>query len=72
LALRFYASVCFLITAGDFCGVSLPSASRAVKEVSEAIAMLSQEHKNMELMSKEDTTMDFYNISKFPKVLDAI
>ncbi|XP_070070159.1 putative nuclease HARBI1 [Drosophila takahashii] len=68
LALRFYASGSFLITAGDFCGVSVPSASRAVKEVSEAIAMLSKEYINMELMGKEDTTMDFYNIAKFLRI----
>jgi len=30
LAHRFYASDSFLITAGHFCGVSVPSASQAV------------------------------------------
>lgn len=73
LALRFYASGSFLITVGDFCGLSISSASRAVKEVSEAIASLAPEFIKFEdANDMHQTFNEFYQIAKFPKVIGAI
>lgn len=41
LTLRFFATGNFLITAGDFSGVSVASAGQIVKRVSYALASLS-------------------------------
>jgi len=40
LALRYYATGSFLITTGDFCGISETSAQKIVYRVSSAIASL--------------------------------
>lgn len=74
LALRFYATGSFLIACGDFCGVSVASASRIVKKVSKAIADLSRKY--IEMPSSEEaqdrTKRDFYEIARFPRVIGCI
>ncbi|XP_046803828.1 putative nuclease HARBI1 [Lucilia cuprina] len=70
LALRFYASGSFLITVADFCGLSISSAGRAVKDVSQAIASLSSEFIKFDAMQKNIN--EFYKTAKFPKVIGAI
>ncbi|XP_017478313.1 PREDICTED: uncharacterized protein LOC108368072 [Rhagoletis zephyria] len=71
LALRFYASGSFLITVGDFCGVSVSTASRAVKEVSFALAALYKDF--IQLPSDPTQTVaEFFQIAKFPKVIGVI
>ena len=71
LTLRFYACGNFLITVGDFCVVSISAASRAVKEVSTAIASLSKAFIKFP-QDTRNTVAKFYNIAKFPKVVGAI
>lgn len=74
LTLRFYASGNFLITVGDYCGVSVSAACRVVKVVSFAIAKLSNKFICMPSSSEElqRTASSFYDIAKFPKVLGTI
>lgn len=71
LTLRYYASGNFLITVGDFCGVSVPSACRAVRDVSGAIAALAGDF--IKFHQPHTSTVDaFFRISKFPKVVGTI
>ena len=74
LALRFYASGSFLITCGDFCGVSVATASRIVKKVSEAIAGLSRKYIHMPCSeeAQDRTKREFYDIARFPRVIECI
>ncbi|XP_017465157.1 PREDICTED: putative nuclease HARBI1 [Rhagoletis zephyria] len=74
LALRFYASGSFLICVADFCGVSVPSASRAVSKVSKAIAGLAPTFIKMPKTSTESESANraFHQIAKFPKVVGCI
>lgn len=74
LTLRFYASGGMLISSGDFCGVSKSTASRVVKKVSYQIAMLRNEYIKFPGSNEEikKTVLDFYKISKFPRVLTAL
>lgn len=74
LSLRFYASGSFLITVADFCGVSVPTASRVVRKVSFAIAELSRQYIKMPKSSTdlEITMRNFHLIASFPKVVGCI
>ncbi|KAL7723547.1 hypothetical protein ACLKA6_001663 [Drosophila palustris] len=70
LALRFYACGNFLITVGDFCGVSVSAACGILKDVSYAIASLSKEY--IVFGEPIEVMRTFYEIAKFPKVMGAI
>uniref|UniRef100_A0A1I8NJZ2 Putative nuclease HARBI1 n=1 Tax=Musca domestica TaxID=7370 RepID=A0A1I8NJZ2_MUSDO len=74
ITLRFYASGSFLITVGDFCGVSVSTASRLVKETSHALASMAKEYIKFPFDAKEmqQTSSEFFAIAKFPKVIGAI
>ncbi|XP_067647458.1 putative nuclease HARBI1 [Eurosta solidaginis] len=73
LTLRFYATGSFLITVADFCGVSVPTACRVAREVSNAIASLSKDWvKFPDPAGMQQTVFDFYKIAKFPRVIGAI
>jgi nuclease HARBI1 len=73
-ALRFYATGCFMITRGDFSGISRTSIGRIVKQGSEAIANLKNEYifiprNQQELVSHYQS---FFRIGKFPTVVGTI
>jgi len=73
LALRFYATGNFFITAGDFMGVSKTTASLIVCDVSTAIAKLRPIFVKMPIESEIPTMQKrFYKIAKFPKTIRAI
>lgn len=74
LTLRFFASGCMLISAGDFAGVTKATAGRIIRKVATAIAQLSQEYIKMPEGIDEITKVQggFYKISKFPKVIGTI
>lgn len=74
LTLRFYATGNFLITAGDFIGVSKSTASLIVKNVSVAIARLRPKFIKMPETEGEINTIQrqFYELAKFPRVICAI
>lgn len=71
LTLRYLATGSFPRTAGDFCGVSPPTACRVVKKVTAAIAMLSP---NIIKFPDDIRSLkeDFYQIARFPRVIAAI
>ncbi|KAL0879679.1 hypothetical protein ABMA27_003394 [Loxostege sticticalis] len=68
LTLRFYALGTMLVAVGDYIGVSKSAASRIVRDVSQAIARLYPKY----IYVHSNTTEDFYNIARFPRVLGAI
>ncbi|XP_026738240.1 putative nuclease HARBI1 [Trichoplusia ni] len=68
LTLRFYALGTMLLSVADFIGVSKTSACRIVFDVSCAIARLY----NTYIRMLPNTEQDFYNISRFPRVLGAL
>lgn len=74
LCLRFYATGCTQLAAGDFSGVSISTAHRIVHKVSRVLADLYQEYiyfpRNAQ--EKSDTQMGFYRIARFPKVIGAV
>ncbi|XP_063218604.1 putative nuclease HARBI1 [Bacillus rossius redtenbacheri] len=74
IALRFYATGCFLIVAGDFGGVSTSTACRIVKRVSSAIANLKPQVIKFPEGAEEieQVHRDFYEIAQFPKVIGTI
>jgi len=73
LALNFYANGSFLRVAGDFGGISIPTASRTVARVSRAIAALRPRYIKM---PKGDEATEikqaFYNIARFPRCIGAL
>lgn len=70
MALRFYATGNFLITAGDFIGVSKTTASLIVCDVSIAIAKLRPTFVKMQTESEIPTMQKhFYQIAKFPRTI---
>uniref|UniRef100_A0A1I8NIS5 Uncharacterized protein n=1 Tax=Musca domestica TaxID=7370 RepID=A0A1I8NIS5_MUSDO len=73
ITLRFYASGSFLITVGDFCGVSVSTASRLVKETSHALASMTKEYIKFpsDTRGMQQTSSEFFAIAKFPKVIGA-
>lgn len=74
LTLRFYATGNFLITAGDFLGVSKTTSSLIVRDVSVALARLLPRFIKMPDTEIEINTLQnrFYDIAKFPRVIGAI
>lgn len=74
LTLRIYATGSFLITIGDFSGVSTTSAHYIVHRVSTAIARLRPRYiyfPNTEEQIKH-AQLQFYNIASFPRVIGCI
>lgn len=74
MALRFYATGNFLITATDFVGVSKTTASLIVRDVSVAFARLRPIFIKMPETEAEINALQgqFYEIAKFPRVVGAI
>ena len=72
--LRFYATGCFQIVAGDLEGVSQPMISRLVLKVSEAIAKHLNEFIRFptDEQHKSEIAHSFYSIGQFPGVIGAI
>lgn len=73
LALNFYVNGSFLRVAGDFGGISIPTASRTVAKVSKAIATLRPRY--IKMPKGEDATevkQAFYNIARFPRCIGAL
>ncbi|EFN88560.1 Putative nuclease HARBI1, partial [Harpegnathos saltator] len=74
LTLRLYATGFFLITMGDFAGVSTTSAHRIVHRVSKAIARLQLYFIHFPTTREEirKEQLKFFNIARFPKVIGCI
>ncbi|XP_060846269.1 putative nuclease HARBI1 [Rhopalosiphum padi] len=74
LTLRFFATGNFLITAGDFSGVSIAAAGQIVKRVSYALAIKSDKYIKMPKATAEimKVKVMFYGLARFPKVIGAI
>lgn len=74
LTLRIYATGSFLITMGDFCGVSTTSAHYIVHRVSAAIARLRPRYIRFPNTEEEirNEQLQFYNIARFPRVIGCI
>lgn len=74
LTLRFYATGNMLLAVADFMGVSAASASRIVKQVTQAIALLRPQFIKMPQTRNEleEIAFDFYNLSHFPNCCGAI
>jgi len=74
LTLRFYATGNFLITAGDFMGVSKTTACLIVRNVSVAIAKLRPRFIRMPETKTEIKNLQrrFYQIARFPRTIGAI
>ncbi|KYM93682.1 PREDICTED: putative nuclease HARBI1 [Cyphomyrmex costatus] len=74
LALRLYATGSFLITMGDFVGVSTTSAHRIVHRVSAAIARLRPNFIKFPTTQAEirREQLKFFNIACFPKIIGCI
>nr|XP_023027420.1 putative nuclease HARBI1 [Leptinotarsa decemlineata] len=71
LTLRYYATGSFLITSGDFSGVSKASASRIISKVSRAIAELRPRFVKFPI-NLQSVKEGFYNIARFPRVIGTI
>lgn len=74
LTLRIYATGSFLITMGDFSGVSTTSVHYIVHRVSEAIARLRPRYIKFPSTEQEirKEQLGFYNIARFPRVIGCI
>jgi len=74
LTLRFYTTGSYLISAGDFIGVSKSSACLIVRDVRLVIANLRNEYIRMPENDLEIRQLkkDFYKIAKFSLVVGAI
>lgn len=72
--LRFYASGTFLITCGDFVGISKATGSHIIRRVSRALARLAPQFINFPENEAERNLVAqrFHNILKFPHCLGAI
>ncbi|KAL1448360.1 hypothetical protein WDU94_005508 [Cyamophila willieti] len=74
LSLRFYAIGNFLITSGDFCGVSKSSACKIVRKVSHAIANLAPQF--IRMPETEDqirgAQVEFYKRARLPRIIGPI
>ncbi|KAJ8966525.1 hypothetical protein NQ314_003478 [Rhamnusium bicolor] len=68
-----YATGGHLSSIADFMGVSISSASRTVKNVSEVIASLREQYINMPMAEEAVSTANkFFQIASFPRVLECI
>ncbi|XP_018363578.1 PREDICTED: putative nuclease HARBI1 isoform X2 [Trachymyrmex cornetzi] len=74
LTLRFYATGSFIISAGDFAGVSTTSAHRIIHRVTNAIARLRARFMKFPTTNNEikKQQLEFYKISRFPRVVGCI
>lgn len=74
VALRFYATGNFLITAGELVGISEPSTCRIVQQVTYALAELRPDCIKMPQNVEEirQVSYHFYKIAKMPRVIGAI
>ncbi|XP_024875235.1 putative nuclease HARBI1, partial [Temnothorax curvispinosus] len=74
LAFRFYVTGSYLISAGDFSGVSKTSAHRVVHRVTNAIARLRPRFIKFPTFADEIKTeqIKFFDIARFPRVVGCI
>jgi hypothetical protein len=74
LTLRIYATGSFLITMGDFSGISTTSAHYILHRVSAAIARLQPHYIQFPSIQQEirKEQLRFYNIACFPRVIGCI
>lgn len=74
LALRYYALGSMFIAIGDLAGVCKTSAWKAVREVTLALASLSQEVIKFPTTAEEiqRAQIEFHQIARFPKVVGAL
>jgi len=74
IALRFFATGCFLKVTGDVHGVEKSTASNVVHCVSRAIASMARRFIKMPTTPEEleKTKNGFYRIARFPRCLGAI
>ena len=73
LALRYYATGTFQQACGDLCDISQPSASRIIKQVSEAIARLKSQYIKFPTADMlPQIKLEFWRICAFPNVVGTI
>lgn len=74
LTLRFFATGSFIISAGDFAGVSTTSAHRIIHRVTNVIASLRPHFIKFPTTTEEIKyeQLQFYYISRFPRVIGCI
>lgn len=74
LTLRYYATGCMQITAGDFSGVHQTTAGRVIKKVTQAIAAKGSEFIKLPRTYEQyqRNHHGFYSIARFPQVYGAI
>jgi len=74
LTFRIYATGSFLITVGDFSGVSTTSVHYLIHRVSAAIARLQSRYIQFPSTEQEirKEQLCFYNIARFPRVIGCI
>lgn len=74
VALRFYATGSFLITVGDFCGISEMSAQTIVHRISPVIAALRHEFIKLPTTLEEirHNQREFFDIARFIRVVGCI
>lgn len=74
LTLRFYATGCQTLVAGDFSGVSKSTVSRVVMSVSTSIAQLFPRFVSMPQGREEriTTASNFFRLARFPRVIGAM
>lgn len=74
LTLRFFATGSFIISAGDFAGVSTTSAHRIIHYVTNAIARLRPHFIKFPIANNEikKEQLEFYKIARFPRVIGCI
>jgi len=74
LTLRFFATESFIISAGDFAGVSTTSAHRIIHRVTNAIARLRPHFIKFHIANNEikKKQLEFYKIARFPRVIGCI
>lgn len=74
LTLRFFATGSFIISAGDFAGVSTTSAHRIIHRVTNAIARLRPHFIKFPITNNEikKEQLEFYKIARFPRVIGCI
>ncbi|XP_039313207.1 putative nuclease HARBI1 [Solenopsis invicta] len=74
LTLRFFATGSFIISAGDFAGVSTTSAHRIIHHVTNAITILRSHFIKFPTTNNEIKMeqIEFYKICRFPRVVGCI
>lgn len=74
LTLRFYSTGSSYITMGDFSGIHKTTTGRVIQKVTEALISLRDQYVKFSETEEEkiEVQRQFYEISRFPKVLGAI